>query len=105
MPHSFRGRLADRRPTHDPVAALAALTAAVPDWVAHGTCGQVDPEVFFPPKGASAEPAKAVCRACPVRPQCLDYALANRERHGVWGGMSERERRALLRSSERTAAA
>jgi WhiB family redox-sensing transcriptional regulator len=97
MPHLFRGTPVGRRPPHDPVAALAELAATVPEWVSRGACALVDPEVFFPPKGASAEPAKRVCRSCEVRADCLDYALANREPHGVWGGLSEPERRALLR--------
>jgi WhiB family redox-sensing transcriptional regulator len=98
MPQPLRGTPAGRRQQRDPADALAELAAAAPDWVAYGLCARVDPEVFFPPKGASAEPAKGVCRSCAVRPQCLDYALANRERHGVWGGLSEPERRALLRN-------
>jgi hypothetical protein len=65
-------------------------------WVEQALCAQTDPELFFPEKGGSALPAKAICRRCPVTEQCLDYALTHRERHGVWGGMSERERRALL---------
>jgi WhiB family redox-sensing transcriptional regulator len=59
-------------------------------------CAQTDPEAFFPDKGESTRPAKKVCAACPVRPPCLDWALATREPHGVWGGLSERERRGLL---------
>jgi hypothetical protein len=51
--------------------------------------------VFFPERGESAEPARQVCAACPVRQPCLDYAITNRITHGIWGGLTERERRAL----------
>jgi hypothetical protein len=51
--------------------------------------------VFFPERGESAEPARQVCAACPVRQPCLDYAISNRIVYGIWGGLTERERRAL----------
>jgi WhiB family redox-sensing transcriptional regulator len=51
--------------------------------------------LFFPPDGASAEPARLICAQCPAREPCLDYALRNGIVHGIWGGMTERERRAL----------
>lgn len=60
-----------------------------------GDCGQTDPEAFYPEKGGSTREAKAVCHECPVEPDCLEYALENRERWGVWGGTSERERRKM----------
>ena len=66
-------------------------------WQQHALCAQTDPEAFFPEKGGSTREAKAVCQACPVREDCLEYALANDERFGIWGGMSERERRRLRR--------
>ena len=56
-----------------------------------------DPEAFFPEKGGSTREAKRVCATCEVREECLEYALANDERFGIWGGMSERERRKLKR--------
>ena len=52
-------------------------------------------EVFFPERGESAGPARQVCAACPVRQACLDYAITNRIAYGIWGGLTERERRAL----------
>ncbi len=58
-------------------------------------CKEVDPGCFFPERGQSTAPAKAVCRRCPVREECLTLALARDERFGVWGGLSEPERRAL----------
>lgn len=60
-------------------------------------CAQTDPEAFFPEKGCSTEPAKAICRECPVQAECLRWALASDQRHGVWGGLSDRERYALRR--------
>jgi WhiB family transcriptional regulator, redox-sensing transcriptional regulator len=64
-------------------------------WQADALCAQTDPEAFFPEKGGSTRDAKKVCAACNVRSQCLEYALANDERFGIWGGLSERERRRL----------
>ena len=60
-------------------------------------CAQTDPEAFFPEKGGSTREAKRVCSRCDVRADCLDYALAHDERFGIWGGLSERERRRLKR--------
>lgn len=64
-------------------------------WQADALCAQTDPEAFFPEKGGSTRDAKKVCGACTVKAQCLEYALSNDERFGIWGGMSERERRRL----------
>jgi WhiB family redox-sensing transcriptional regulator len=62
-------------------------------WRMYALCAETDPEAFFPDKGGSTREAKMVCRGCPVRGDCLEYALANEERFGIWGGLSERERR------------
>jgi WhiB family transcriptional regulator, redox-sensing transcriptional regulator len=62
-------------------------------WQESASCAQTDPESFFPDRGGSVREAKRVCMRCEVRVQCLDYALDNDERFGVWGGLSERERR------------
>lgn len=64
-------------------------------WQTDALCAQTDPEAFFPEKGGSTRDAKKVCGSCNVRSQCLEYALANDERFGIWGGLSERERRRL----------
>ncbi|MFC5930729.1 WhiB family transcriptional regulator [Cryobacterium melibiosiphilum] len=64
-------------------------------WQTDSLCAQTDPEAFFPEKGGSTRDAKKICTSCEVRAQCLDYALANDERFGIWGGLSERERRKL----------
>ena len=66
------------------------------DWAARSACRQADPDELFV-SGAAQNRAKALCFACPVRTECLSDALDNRVEFGVWGGMTERERRALLR--------
>jgi WhiB family redox-sensing transcriptional regulator len=66
-------------------------------WQASALCAQTDPEAFFPEKGGSTREAKSVCKACEVKKDCLEYALAHDERYGIWGGLSERERRRLKR--------
>ncbi|WP_278249995.1 WhiB family transcriptional regulator [Rathayibacter sp. SD072] len=66
-------------------------------WQADSLCAQTDPEAFFPEKGGSTRDAKKICTSCEVRSQCLEYALENDERFGIWGGLSERERRKLRR--------
>jgi WhiB family redox-sensing transcriptional regulator len=66
-------------------------------WTDRALCAQTDPEAFFPEKGGSTRDAKKVCRSCDVRAECLEYALEHDERFGIWGGLSERERRRLKR--------
>ena len=67
------------------------------EWQERALCAQTDPEAFFPEKGGSTREAKRICLGCEVRDACLDYALAHDERFGIWGGLSERERRRLKR--------
>ncbi len=76
---------------------LTGLTPEDPGWQELALCAQTDPEAFFPEKGGSTREAKRVCMSCDVRQECLEYALANDERFGIWGGLSERERRRLKR--------
>ena len=66
-------------------------------WQDRALCAQTDPEAFFPEKGGSTREAKRICQGCEVKPECLEYALHNDERFGIWGGLSERERRRLKR--------
>jgi WhiB family redox-sensing transcriptional regulator len=66
-------------------------------WQDRALCAQTDPEAFFPEKGGSTREAKKICLGCEVRAECLEYALAHDERFGIWGGLSERERRRLKR--------
>jgi WhiB family transcriptional regulator, redox-sensing transcriptional regulator len=73
------------------------LNEANQDWKDLGRCAEVDGDIFFPAKGESNLEAKLVCRMCEVRARCLDYALDNDETFGIWGGMSERQRRKVRR--------
>lgn len=66
-------------------------------WQTDALCSQTDPEAFFPEKGGSTRDAKRICTSCDVKSECLEYALQNDERFGIWGGLSERERRKLKR--------
>jgi WhiB family redox-sensing transcriptional regulator len=66
-------------------------------WQERANCLGVDPDLFFPERGASTREAKSVCRGCEVRDECLEYALAHGEKFGIWGGLSERERRRVRR--------
>ena len=66
-------------------------------WQERANCLGVDPDLFFPERGASTREAKGVCRGCEVRGECLEYALDHGEKFGIWGGLSERERRRVRR--------
>lgn len=68
-----------------------------PAWMADAPCAGTDPEAFFPDKGGSTKPAKRICARCPIetRAECLEYALETKQRFGIWGGVSERDRRKL----------
>ncbi len=72
-----------------------------PEWTAEAMCKGMDPADFFPTDGLGVQRAVAICATCPVRAACLDYALANRIQHGVFGGHSERSRERLLRERRR----
>lgn len=80
-----------RRPVDDDAEDALA-------WQSDALCAQVDPEAFFPEKGGSTRDAKRICTQCDVKEQCLNYALEHDERFGIWGGLSERERRRLRRA-------
>ena len=93
--------LVSDRPELD-VIAPATIHAVAPEpvddeWQERALCAQTDPEAFFPEKGGSTREAKRICLGCEVRDSCLEYALAHDERFGIWGGLSERERRRLKR--------
>lgn len=66
-------------------------------WMLEARCLDADPEAFFPDRGGSTEEAKAICDMCPVRSDCLEYAVTNDIKFGIWGGTSVRERRRLRR--------
>jgi WhiB family redox-sensing transcriptional regulator len=72
-------------------------------WRQKGACRGLDPAIFYPASDDDAGPAKAICATCPVREACLEYALAHRERDGIWGGATEKERRRLLRQRRKSA--
>lgn len=69
------------------------------DWRDQARCAEVDPEIFFPEKGGSTRPAKKVCAGCEVRTPCLEDALTRNDRFGIYGGLSEQERRKLKRGA------
>ncbi|HEY5685003.1 MAG TPA: WhiB family transcriptional regulator [Acidimicrobiia bacterium] len=66
-------------------------------WQDYANCRGADADLFFPERGASTRRAKSICGACEVRTDCLEYAIVNGEKFGIWGGMSERERRRVRR--------
>lgn len=70
------------------------------DWMAKARCRGRDPEVFFVRGAAQSRRAVRICDRCPVRSECLDYALELRIDFGIWGGMTERQRRRLLRLAD-----
>lgn len=72
-------------------------------WRQHGACRGLDADIFYPTADDEATAAKSICADCPVRQPCLECALANRERDGVWGGATEKERRRMIRQRRRTA--
>ena len=76
-----------------------------PTWRKRAACRGIDVELFYPvtEDEADALPAKEICAGCPVRQPCLEHALAHREREGVWGGCTERERRRILRQRRKSA--
>lgn len=73
------------------------------NWRQKAACRGIDPEIFYPSFDEEAEEAKAICAGCPVQQVCLEYALSHRERDGVWGGLTERERRRALRQRRKSA--
>jgi WhiB family redox-sensing transcriptional regulator len=70
-------------------------------WRRHSACRGLDPQIFYPETDDEAEPAKRVCGACAVQETCLEFALQGREKEGVWGGATEKERRRILRQRRR----
>lgn len=75
--------------------------AASRSWAQHAACRDMDPNVFFPDWGGNTDEAVAVCRRCPVRASCLHHAMTTPERHGVWGGLTETERKRGMRLCSR----
>jgi len=72
-------------------------------WRVNSACQGLDPDIFYPESEENCDQAIAICESCHVRIACLNYALETREKQGVWGGASARERRRLLRVGRRSA--
>ena len=95
--------------TQAPTPPLSALLEALSglhsgaDWRAEAACRGIDSFVFYPTNEEEAQAAKAICFTCPVRKPCLEHALARREKDGVWGGATEKERRRIIRQRRRAA--
>ncbi|EST32080.1 WhiB family transcriptional regulator [Streptomyces niveus] len=92
----------------DPMNTITSITGRTWQelaWQENALCAQTGPEFFFPAPGSSTREAKQLCGACEGRRECLEYALDNDERFGVWGGLSEKERERLRRSGAATTAA
>ena len=75
-----------------PLIVSALADAALEEWAGSALCTQADPEIFFPPKGNPGTEAKQVCASCPVRGECLAYAIEADEEFGIWGGLNRAER-------------
>jgi WhiB family redox-sensing transcriptional regulator len=91
------------------IAAARAASDHRPDWRDNAACRDADPDLFFPADDirsarAQVKTAKLICRGCPVRTTCLSWALGSGQEHGIWGGLTEDERRWLRRRSRPWAA-
>lgn len=73
-------------------------------WRVRASCAVADPDAFFPEKGGSVREVRKICQKCEVKSECLEFALENKEHFGVWGGLTQQERTALLRTRERSRA-
>ena len=76
---------------------IEELIGGMPSWTEEANCKGADADIFFPERGASTRKAKSICRACSVQEECLEFAIENSEKFGIWGGLSERERRRIKR--------
>ena len=79
---------------------IQALAEGELSWQDYANCRGADADLFFPERGASTRKAKSICGACEVRGECLDYAIEMGEKFGIWGGLSERERRRVRRERQ-----
>lgn len=85
-------------------ATLVKSPVPLGPWAARGACASSDPDLFFPTYGQASTAAKRLCQECPVRSECLEYALEAPEKSGIWGGLDEAERKSLARRRQRAAA-
>jgi WhiB family redox-sensing transcriptional regulator len=90
-------------PARNRCQAMMTTTTTTQQWRQYARCLGVDPELFYPTSDEAAEDAKAICRVCPVREPCLEHAITAREKQGVWGGLTERERRRMIRQRRKSA--
>ncbi len=93
--HPYLTLLSDSYDVAEPTTSWAPVPTTDDAWRLDALCAETDPEAFFPEKGGSTREAKRVCGGCTVRAECLESALTNDERFGIWGGLSERERRRI----------
>jgi WhiB family redox-sensing transcriptional regulator len=102
---AFQGPRAipDTRPALREIALREAVWTREAMWRERGACKGLDPQIFYPETDEDADTAKRVCAQCHVQTACLEYALQFREREGVWGGTTERERRRIIRQRRRSA--
>lgn len=95
------------RPIHPPDTILQTLieltTTKQQTWRDRAACRGIDPEIFYPVSDEEVDAARAICAVCPVREACLEHALSSREKEGIWGGCTERERRRIIRQRRRSA--
>ena len=75
--------------------SLPNIDMSAQAWARRAACRSAEPDTFFPEKGGSTRESKRICATCPVIDECLEFALTNGERFGIWGGKTERERRAM----------
>jgi WhiB family redox-sensing transcriptional regulator len=85
------------------VRMLAVPISDERPWLVFGACRDADPDLFFPTTAEQSDQALAICASCPVRPECLEYALEAGERFGIWGGTTEKRRRKLATQLRRSA--
>lgn len=83
--------------------SLQTIDTATAKWWDLGACRGLDADIFYPDDEAEAMAAKSICAACPVQHTCLDHALSFREKSGVWGGATERDRRRIIRQRRKSA--
>lgn len=91
------------RPSVEGTVLREAVWTTEAVWRERGACKGLDPQIFYPETDEDADTAKRVCAQCHVQTACLEYALQFREREGVWGGTTERERRRIIRQRRRSA--
>lgn len=82
-----------------PLSVVNEISMLDQDWRAHAACARIDPDLWFSPGAIEHKQAKRVCRDCDVRAQCLAYAMEKPVDHGIWGGLTERERRRIRRQA------